>query len=606
MRKIDYTVCLQRATQHLMDVTMRIEKPDASGQKLTLPNWIPGSYTVRDFAQHIVRIEAFQQIQNSREPLKIEKITHDTWQCAPCPGAITVQYLVYANDRSVRAAYLDDEHAFFNGCSVFLYAQGLLEQTHQVKISDLPPRLANKGNILTTLPQVEKGCYQAQNYQQLIDHPFEIAQFALVEFEAQNIAHTIAVLDLGDADLARMGEDVSKICQTHLQLFESPAPFARYVFFLRVFQKLYGGLEHSDCSVLNIARDSLPVKNDTQMSRGYISLLGLFSHEYFHAWNVKKIKPECFVSLELQSKQYTRQLWAFEGITSYYDDLALVRSKVIQVEQYCDILAQSITRLLRNPGRKWQTLSESSFDCWIKFYRPNENSANAQVSYYLKGALMAWLLDLLIRNEFANQRCLDDLMRTLWQEYGKTGKGLPEGKIEAILKSYESEKINNFLQQALYTTDDFAWETFLEPFGLELTLRVAESSEDLGGRLCKEVSQCEQPSFQKGSFDWLVKENVDRVIVAVVYEGGSAQLAGIMPEDEIVAINQIKVTYENFAITQKKLQAGQECEVCFFREGRLKKRVVTLHPQPLDTAEIMIKPNLTAQQKENLNRWLWQ
>src|SRR5262249_40248150 len=326
---------------------------------------------------------------------------------------------------------------FFNGACLFLRPLG--RDDHPCEVEILPPRgaRARAWRIATSLrrrdaPAEGFGIYRAADYDELIDHPVEMGTFAFAPFEAAGVPHAIAISGRHEADLDRLCKDLRRLCETHIELFRAPAPFKRYLFLVNTVGEGYGGLEHRASTALLCSRDELPRRRMRGVTETYRTFLGLASHEYFHAWNVKRIKPVAFTPYDLEREQYTSLLWAFEGITSYYDDLLLVRSGLISEQDYLEVLGRNITSLLRTPGRSHQTVSEASWDAWIKYYRPDENTPNAQVSYYLKGSLVALALDLTIRSRTRGRKSLDDVMRTLWARFGQTGEAVPEDAIERI------------------------------------------------------------------------------------------------------------------------------------------------------------------------------
>ena len=411
---------------HLYEVTCRIERPSPDGQLLSLPAWIPGSYLVRDYARHVVQFQA----TSGGEPVTARKLDKHTWRVAPVPGELLVRITVYAADRSVRGAWLDGQHGFVNGVCVFLRVHGQ-EQTQSVVHIDPPdlpaslsagpsadPATSQGWRLSTGLErltggQVEFGAFRASGYGELIDHPVLMGQLTTMEFLAAGVPHALVLAGLSTPDRERLQADLTRLCTWHIDFFGRPAPMARYVFLVRTSGEGHGGLEHRASAVLGCRRDDLPQPGVSGNEAGYRRFLGLVSHEYFHAWHVKRIRPAEFVAADLGTEVYTHQLWIFEGITSYYDDLALRRSGLITAEQYLELLGRSLTQLYRTAGRRHQTLEEASFDTWIKFYRPDENSPNATISYYLKGALVALALDLELRSRTAGTCSLDAVMRTL-------------------------------------------------------------------------------------------------------------------------------------------------------------------------------------------------
>lgn len=580
---IEYYVSAKQSNAHIFDVKVVITQSSVDNQRVSIANWTPGSYLIRDFARHVISLTASQ----GNTPLKVTKINSNTWDIENHKQAFVIDYQVYAYDSSVRGAYLDEEQGFINGAALFLKIHEYDNMPHQVHF-DTPWQYA------TTLPAV------VNSYNELIDHPVQLGAFERYEFDVLGIPHSLVITGTHDGDIPRLIKDVQKICENQINMFGKPAPFEHYLFLLTVRKEAYGGLEHRSSTALQISRECMPLKGVTEKTQNYISLLALFSHEYFHSWNVKKITPLNFEPYDLNHKAYTSQLWAFEGITSYYDDLTLVRSKVISLEQYLDIISQNITKLLRNPGRKKQTLVESSFDAWIKFYQPNENSANALVSYYLKGSLVALAFDLYLRKATENQSSLDDVMKQLWERYGKTQEGVPEGEIERIIMQLGGKGIETLVQQSLYGTDDLPFAELLAPFGLELCLREALSSDDQGGKR----DNVKVSSYPSGSLHCAFNRTNNKVIISTVYDGGVAQTYGLCPQDEIIAINGLRVDAESFEKILKRYTVGQTIELSFFRQDQLKNRTITLQAPKKDTVQITVKGTLTPTEKNNLNKWL--
>ncbi|MGD8927124.1 MAG: peptidase M61, partial [Thioalkalispiraceae bacterium] len=417
--KLHYEIIPLKPEAHIFQVILKIDEPDPHGQILWLPAWIPGSYMIRDFAKNIISISAACK----KKSIVIQKQDKQTWLCQPCDGPLTVTYSIYAWDMSVRTAHLDTTHAFFNGSSVFLAVKGQEDLSHSVNIKLPRGKHYSSWRVATTLPRRDTelfspGSYHAQNYEELIDHPVEIGAFIELNFDLENITHHIVITGKQHADLERLRSDVKSICRTHIKMFGELPDIKEYMFLLTVVGNGYGGLEHRSSSALICNRKDLPAKHMTQPSDDYINLLGLFSHEYFHTWNVKRIKPASFIPYSLTHESYTELLWAFEGITSYYDELALIRSQTIEEKNYLELLGKNITRVLRTSGRQKQTLIESSFDAWTKFYKQDENAPNAIVSYYVKGGLFALALDLKIRELTDYRKSLDDVIRSLWSDYG--------------------------------------------------------------------------------------------------------------------------------------------------------------------------------------------
>ena len=395
-----YSIRPLNLAAHLFEIRLTVAKPDPAGQIFAMPAWIPGSYMIRDYARHVVSIRA----EADGISIALSKLDKSRWQTQPTDRAVTLVLEIYAHDDSVRGAHLDNTHAYFNGPCVFPAVAGQEDVECRVDIEAADSAQARNWRVATSMNRAGAepygfGAYVASDYAELIDHPVEIGNLAIGEFQAGGIPHVIAIRGNTRADMARLCHDLQTLCSFHMQMLGAPRDLDRYVFLLHAPGSGYGGLEHRWSSSLVTDRDSLPIRGDEGVSAEYRTFLGLVSHEYFHLWNVKRMKPEVFTPYDLSQESHTELLWVFEGITSYYDDLALVRSGLIPETDYLELLGQTITRVIRGQGRRRQSVAESSFDAWTKFYKQDANAGNAIVSYYAKGALIALALDLKLRAE---------------------------------------------------------------------------------------------------------------------------------------------------------------------------------------------------------------
>ena len=510
---------------HLFEVRCTVRDPDPAGQRFALPAWIPGSYLIRDFARHVVAIDA----QTDGQPLALTKIDKHTWQAAPTAGSLSVRCEVYAWDLSVRGAHLDSTHAFFNGSSVFLRVIGREHSPCRVDIEMPAGQAYRNWRVATALAPGKRtrrhggGAYHAADYDELIDHPVEMGEFTLARFSACGVAHEVVITGKHDADLDRLCADLKKICEWQIRFFGEPAPMSRYVFLITALGDGYGGLEHRASTALICSRDDLPYAGMKGLAEGYRKFLGLASHEYFHTWNVKRIKPASFTPYDLDRENFTTLLWVFEGFTSYYDDLALLRSGCIELADWLELTAKTISAVEKSPGRRRQTLAESSFDAWGKFYRPDENTPNAVVSYYAKGALVALALDLTLRDKTAGRVSLDDVMLALWTRHGQTGVGVDEPTVRQIAEELSGLNLKRFFASAVDGTDDLPLKRLLARFGVAL----AWESEKAG---------------QTSSLGVKTAAEGREVRLATVYDGGAAQSAGLAAGDLLLAIDGLRVT----------------------------------------------------------------
>ena len=479
---IDYRLSAPTPANHLIHVRMHIAHPAPDGQRLVLPAWIPGSYMIRDYARHVVSIEA----HSDGQPVPLLAIDKSTWQADAVAGALQVDYRVYAFDTSVRGAHLDDTHWYFNGACLFLCADGFADTEHRVTIERPPVAVAAAWSVATSMPAVTVdaqgfGEYRSADYAELIDHPVEMAVQQRLDFEIAGVPHQFHLREAGNFDGDRLARDTARVCAEHHRLLGTPADLNRYVFLAAASAGGYGGLEHRHSTSLAISRSALPLADDGPPGDAYRKLLGLISHEYFHLWNVKRLKPAVFTPYHLASEGYTRLLWVFEGITSYYDDLALVRSGVIDIESYLELLAQQITRVIRIPGRHLQSLADSSFYAWTKLYQRNENADNATISYYTKGSLVALALDLTLRAH-GDSQTLDSLMRLAWQRYVVEQQGMPEDGFERLVADHCEHDCAEFFARYVHGCQDPDFPALFAALGIGYHLREAVGDNDPGGK----------------------------------------------------------------------------------------------------------------------------
>ena len=556
---------------HLFHVTVRVDGPDPEGQRFALPAWNPGSYMIREFARHIVRLTAL----SGGRKLRVEKLDKHTWRCARAQGEVTLAYEVYAFDLSVRAAYLDPEQAFFNGAALLLAPLG--HERAACRIDIFPPAGARTASwqLITGLTAARGtraggfGTYLAQDYEELIDGPVQMGRFAHARFQVCGVPHEIAVGGrVARLDLARLQADLARLCETHVRLFEPRRPhppFERYAFLTFAVDEGYGGLEHRNSTALIYRRDDLPYVGMKEATEGYRRLLGLASHEYFHVWNVKRIRPQAFVPYDLSRENYTRLLWAFEGFTAYYDDLMVARAGLASQAQYLETLSRTITTVMQRSARLKQSLAESSFDAWIKYYRQDENAPNSVLSYYQKGALVALALDLAIRHESGARRSLDDVMRWLWRSFRSAGpayRGVSEdGIIEAIAQATGLDLARTVRAWTEGTRDpDLA--ALLQTVGIRLQRKLA----------------LESPHF--ALLGLKLHGGGGEARVAHVFDGGPAQQAGVAAGDLLVALDGLRVAPARLDAILARYSPGDTIELLTFRREELQRFELTLATQP--------------------------
>ena len=583
---IHYTIVPKDLGGHLFNVSLTIAAPAPAGQVVALPAWIPGSYMIREFARNIVRIRA----ESGGAPVGLAKLDKHSWQADPVDGPLTLHYEVYAWDLSVRAAHLDQTHGFFNGTSVFLRVLGQEDTAHGVDIQRPADPVAKNWRVATSLPEAGAkryafGTYQAADYDELIDHPVEMGDFALATFTAHGIEHDIVVTGrVPNLDMERLRQDLRAICETQIAFFEPKskrAPMDRYVFLTMAVGDGYGGLEHRASTALICARNDLPTTaapRTAERSDGYVTFLGLCSHEYFHTWNVKRIKPAVFAPYDLQVENYTPLLWLFEGFTSYYDDLMLVRSGIISEATYFKLLGKTVAGVLRGSGRTKQSVAESSFDAWSKYYRQDENAPNAIISYYTKGSLVGLAFDLTIRAKTGGARSLDDVMRALWERYGRDfyeggAQGVTEDDVEAIFDEVSGVRLRSIFERYIRGTEDIPLAKLYTPFGIKVTQERKDGKPSLNAGIGRD------PLGAK---------------LTQVHEGGAAHQAGLSAGDVVIAVDGLRVNGNpsNLEPLLARYRVGDAVTVHAFRRDELMALDLTLQGCPLLAIQMAPAPGV--------------
>ena len=564
---LHYQIEFDDYRQHLIHVTLRfLANPN---QELWLPTWIPGSYLIREFAKHIESVTASDE---AGRILNIKKTAKNRWQLFNTDHElITVEYDVYAYDLSVRGAYVDQTRLYVNPACVCLAPQDQAQSPCEVELF-LPDELKHF-QLATGLPSksLVKGRFtlKADHYDQLIDSPFELAEQTRFAFDAQGIAHEFVISGKHNANIKRLKTDIEKICQTEIALFGS-APFQNYTFMTMATGNSYGGLEHCNSTSLITPREDLPKANEAQEpSKDYQRFLGLCSHEYFHAWLVKFIRPENFINYDLQQESYTSLLWIFEGFTSYYDDLILLRSGVISQKTYLDLLKAQIDRYLQNPGRSIQSVSESSFDAWIKFYRQDENSNNAATSYYNKGCLVALCLDLGLRLRGSS---LDALLRRLY-ENAQQGIQVHEQTIFDLCQELTGDNWVEQINHLIHGTEELPLAQLLPEFGIGYRLKYDKAL----------------------PFGLKVTDKAEGVVIQQVRRDSTAAQAGLSAHDVIIAIDGLKASEKLLAKYTK--QEGTFTVLAFRRDELLQLELQA-------SENLLATVDLKVLEQSQLERWL--
>ena len=511
---LHYRVEIGNLHAHLFRVTLTVQTP-AALQQVSLPVWIPGSYLVREFSKNLQNLQAHQ---GPRSPLVVEQMDKCSWQIACSPAkALVLTYDIYAHDNSVRTAWLDANRGFFNATSLCLKVEGQEALAHVLEIP--ASRLLADWSVATGLmpQQIDAqgfGRYAASDYHELVDCPVEMGSFWSGSFTARGVPHRFVLAGAAATfDGARLLADTQKICETEIRFWHgaNKPPFKNYLFMLNAVDDGYGGLEHRNSTALICNRKDLPRLGEAKMPDGSTTLKGLISHEYFHTWNVKRLRPAEFETYQYERENYTRLLWFFEGFTSYYDDLLLRRAGLLDNAAYLTLLNKNINQVLQAPGRQVQSVAEASFDAWIKYYRPDENTPNATVSYYAKGALVALCFDLTLRAEgrASHRATLDDVMRALWRDC-RAG-AMQETDVAAALQTAGQRSFAPELARWVHGREELPLKELLAQHGVAVLEEPAQLAHRLGLR---------------------VSETPQGVQIKTVLRGGVAEQAGFAAGDE--------------------------------------------------------------------------
>jgi predicted metalloprotease with PDZ domain len=595
---VSYTVSLRPAGAHAFTVVTRIRRPDPRGQVVSLPAWIPGSYLVRDYARHVLSLEA----ECGGERVAVRKVDKSTWRAAPVAGELILRAEIYANDASVRGAQVELQQAFFNGCCLLFRVHGQEQEQCVLSVDPGDHAGARQWRLATAMPRLsgapwDFGAFAAADYDELIDHPVLMGDLLVGEFIAGGIPHAVVLAGRHDADAVRLTQDLARLCGWQQRFFGGAAGLDRYLFLVRLTGEGFGGMEHRASTALVCHRDHLPRGADP--GDRYREFLGVASHEYFHLWNIKRIRPAEFVPYRLDRENYTRQLWIFEGITSYYDDLALCRSGLVTVPQYLERLGRLLTAVYRAGGRRRQTLEDASFDAWIKFYRPDENAPNAHVSYYNKGAMVALALDLDIRQKTAGRTSLDTVMRVLWEHHGtESGRPLAEGAFEELVDEVTGLSFAEFFHEYVRSTVDPPVGVLLAQFGIRLHQRAAESGADRGGA---PGHREQRPRPWLGIATRAVQ---GRLRITHVVEGGPAWIAGLAADDELVALDGLRLDAESYEPLLDRREPAAELRLQVFRRDELLEFPVRAAAPPRDTCYLTLDDAASAEVRARRDRWL--
>lgn len=573
--KIFYKIDFVEKDQKYVYIDQKIILENYKEDYLTLimPVWSPGSYLIREYSRIL---DCFEIKNYNNQKIDYQKISKNSWQIhIKNKSEINIRYRLYCNEFSVRNNFVDDKHALLVGPSTFLIPENKdLCKYFEVEI-DLPE---NWNQINTGLEPVEG--YDNKYYQtqvdEFLDCPIECGDYEVFDFEVFEKPHKIAMIGAKVYDEKILVNDIKKVIKATANLI-GDIPYEHYDFITHLTSNSTGGIEHKNSCILHFNRWDF--QDPDKYKKSWLSLV---SHEYFHLWNVKRIKPIELSDFDYNNENYTSLLWFSEGFTSYFDDLIIKRAGIYTNSEYVSVLNDLINRLLQLPGRHYQTVEESSFDAWTKFYRKHENSNNQQISYYVKGAQLALALDLQIRKNTNHEKSLDDLLRMLWDDYKKDNSA---GFTKEIIISYCNEiggDLSDIFHEFLETTNEVDYNKYLNYAGLRL--RFGDTN--------------------RPTLDMDIKEDKGLFICGFVKDKGAAYRSGIMVGDEIISINDYRVTSSNISKRLKNLIVGQELEFLISRDERLLKKKLIVLPSKEDIVKLEFIENPSQEQVTFINNWL--
>ncbi|MBA3767120.1 MAG: M61 family metallopeptidase [Acidobacteria bacterium] len=574
--EINFTVSMPKPYTHLLEVAMRVRGSRLPAQtNLVMPVWTPGSYLVREYERHV---QDFAAADAQGRALRWGKVNKNTWRVeASGANEFTVTYRVYANELTVRTNEVNDRHAFWNNAALLMYPEGQLNAPSTLRIMPF-----GNWKIATGLPAVagKQNTFSAENFDILYDSPIEVGAFKTISFEVRNVPHRIIIDGEGNYDANKLRDDVKKIVETEAMMM-GDIPYKDYTFILHLRSTDGGGLEHLNSTALLVGRFGFRPESS------YQDFLSLVAHEFFHLWNVKRIRPDALGPFDYTRENYTKLLWVAEGLTEYYSYLLLRRANLISEKDYLEMVAKSIQDLQKKPGRLVMSAEEASFDAWIKYYRRDENAVNSQISYFDKGALLGMLLDLEIRKRTSGAKSLDDVMRYLYTEYAKKGRNYTPEDFQRISELIAGSSLEQFFARYVRGRDELDYHAGLNAIGLQLeTTGTGKTSE---------------PQAFLGAD---VDQEGERLLIKKVYSGTPAYDHGLNANDQIVAMDNMRVTEETFNARLKERRPGDIINLNIFRFDDLRTFAVKLGKNTETDYRIAPLKQLSAEQARLYREWL--
>jgi predicted metalloprotease with PDZ domain len=576
-RTVRYAISVERPTEHVVKVKATYGALREGPLDLVLPVWSPGSYKVRDYSKHVQDLVA--RDERGRR-LEVRKTRKNAWRIERGDArSVTVEHGVYSFEFSVRTNHVDDRHAFICGTNTFLYVEGELDRPAILEVD--PPEGWDVACSLDREPLTgTKRVFWAKDYDTLVDAPVEMGPFERLAFEHKSVVHEVVVSGGGNRPAKQWVEDLKKIVATEVALWgELPCP--RYLFIVHLFARGQGGLEHENSTAIQFPRAKLKKKKD------YERFLSLLAHEYFHLWNGKRIRPLPLGPFDYDREVHTRDLWLVEGFTAYYDELLLPRAGLMTGERYLELQSEHLRSLLDTPGRLRQSLGDSSWDAWIKFYQRDENTGNTSISYYEKGQLIAMLLDLEIRFLTRSARSLDDVLRVLWERYGRGQRGYEDAALRPLFREATGHDLSSFMDAHVDGVEEPDWQGILGHAGLALAPPKRRKNDPRPARLGVTLEKRE-----------------GRVDVASVVEGGPAWRGGVSARDELVAIDGRRVTADGIEERLADFAPGDRVRLLVFRDDDQREVEVVLGESDDPPARVVKKKDASSEERALYEAWL--
>lgn len=581
MAPIKYKVSIENPLKHQFKIQITFTPSTDKLMHISLPNWIPGSYMIRDFAKHVLELKA----HDKNGELCLTTISKNRFAINHNQQEVTVSYLYYAFDMSVRKAYLDQEFGFINPASALFCIDELKHQECLIELIKPNHPLITNWQPASGLSGVEHnecfawGDYSANNYLELTDYPILFGELDVAEFSVADTPHYLVTVGQHFGDVQRAAQDLKPLCQYHIDMFDGlPQGVDKYLFLTMVTDNGFGGLEHLNSTALVCSRFDI-LNKDQDIDDNYTTFLSLCSHEYLHTWNVKRLKPKEFIPYQLEQEVYTKQLWFYEGMTSYFDDLSLVETNTITQEKYLEILAKALTRIEKGQGQLRQSVVESSLHTWTKFYQQDEGAADQIVSYYLKGTAIACLMDLIIKHDSQGKQSLRDLMNQAWHTYGKNQIGTTQEQLEALFKTFIGQDNHDLLHDVLYNTNKIDLTDAFAKVGVALTYHSQQNGTHLQGII------------NDSENNWLgcvTALNNNNLVVKQVLENSPAEQAGIAVNDHLIAIGNFRLNNTNIEKVLSTIK-GETTTIHYFRKDKLYQSMLKVEVSPKFIASLVVQ-----------------